>query len=55
LVDPTDIGQIREAILTLANNRELREEKALAALERGRQLDILERAKRILSFMEQHI
>lgn len=55
LVEPTDINQIREAILILANNKELRNQKAQAAVEKAKQLDIMERAKRILSFMEQHI
>jgi len=55
LVEPTDIGQIREAIISLANNKKLRDEKGQAALEKAKQLDIMERAKRILSFMEKQI
>ncbi len=51
LVDPTNIDEIREAILCLTNNEERRAKMAKAALEKAKQLDINERAKRILSFI----
>ena len=55
LVDPTDIGQIREAIRTLAVDPVLRKQKATAALEKAQRLDIMKRARRILDFMENSI
>lgn len=55
LVNPMDVAEIREAIRTLANDKQLREKMAQAALEKAQGLDIMERAKRILKFMENRL
>jgi glycosyltransferase involved in cell wall biosynthesis len=47
-IDPENIGEIREAIIKLRNNDELREEMSSKALESVRQFDINMRACKIL-------
>lgn len=51
-VDPMNINQIRGGILTLFNDRILRDEMALMARRMGSNLNIDKRAQRILDFIE---
>ena len=54
-VDPTDVHAIREAILALKNNPELREKMSKACLRKAKQFDINERARRVTAWMEELI
>lgn len=54
MVDPTNVDAIADAINTLKNNAELRENLSLGALRMAEQLTIEHRANRILEFMENH-
>lgn len=51
-VDPTDVGAIREAILKLKNDPELRQRMSDACLRKAKKFDINERAKRVTEWME---
>lgn len=50
-VDPTDVSAIREAILTLKNDSKLRMRMAEACLNKSKNFNINERAKRVTSWM----
>lgn len=52
LIDPQNINQIRDAIIKLKTDFELRNSLAGRSIEASRQLDIHERAHNILNFME---
>ena len=51
-IDVEDVAQIRESILRLYQNQDLREKLAKGATESARTLGIQTRARRILDFME---
>lgn len=53
LVDPNDIGQIREAIRTLRDDPQLRNKLAEQALQDAQKLTIDQRARNILKFIHQ--
>jgi glycosyltransferase involved in cell wall biosynthesis len=55
LIDPVDVGQIHNAVDRLAGDEAQRKNMSYAALERAKHLDIQERTKRILSFIENRI
>ncbi|SCZ81398.1 glycosyltransferase family 4 protein [Acidaminobacter hydrogenoformans] len=50
-IDPMDVNQIRDAIITLKNDEELRNKMSYASLNHARSLDINNRAKNIVNFM----
>lgn len=52
LVDPKDIGQIREAIITLRDDKERREKLEQNSLKSAEQLTINKRANNILDFIK---
>lgn len=52
LVEPTDIKQIRDAVVVLKENKELRFRLKEGALNRAEELDIYRSAKRILEWMK---
>ena len=54
-VNPTDVGEIREAILALKNDPERRKRMSEACLQKAKQFDINDRAKRITAWMKEHI
>lgn len=54
-VDPLNVSEIRQAILTLKNDPEIRKRMSQAALEKAKQLDLQTRAKRILKWIESRI
>jgi len=54
-VDPRNVGAIREAIVRLRDDVQLRAEMATAAADRGRQFDINRRAERICSWIAERI
>lgn len=51
-VDPLDVCAIRSAIVKLRDNPEHRRRMAAAALKRGQDYDINQRARRLLNFMD---
>jgi teichuronic acid biosynthesis glycosyltransferase TuaC len=53
MVEPDDVAAIRQAIVALQNNPELRRRLADAAFSRAARFDIQARARRILAWMEQ--
>jgi glycosyltransferase involved in cell wall biosynthesis len=53
-MDPDNVEAIRNAILLLRDDPARRKQMAKAALERSKQFDVNDRAKRILNFMETH-
>lgn len=53
LVDPSNIGQIKDAIYTLYKNKSLSAKLSLGSLRKADSLRITERAKRICFFMEE--
>ena len=53
--DPTDIQQIVNSILKLKQDESLRERLHLGALKKAEKLEIGERTRRILSFINTHI
>jgi glycosyltransferase involved in cell wall biosynthesis len=54
-VDPLDVKEIRSAICILRDNPTLRTKMAEKALQRAKQFNINERARRILNFMAEKI
>jgi len=54
-VNPTDISEIRNAIIKLKNDQDLRQAMSIASLEKAKQFDIQLRASNILSWMEMMI
>lgn len=54
-IDPLNIGEIRAAILKLRDDPDLRQSMAQACLERSKQFDVNDRAKKIIAFMEQRM
>ncbi|OXU15569.1 putative teichuronic acid biosynthesis glycosyltransferase TuaC [Sedimentisphaera salicampi] len=52
-IDPLDVDQIREAIISLRDNPLKRKEMSLNAAERAKKFDINQRAKNIVNFMEE--
>ncbi len=52
LVDPLSIEDLRDAIIKLHENREMRENKAQGALKRAEKLSLAQRADTIIAFME---
>lgn len=55
MVDPNDIDEIKNAIVTLKNNSSLRQAMAAEALESARNLTICKRANNIVDFMQKSI
>jgi glycosyltransferase involved in cell wall biosynthesis len=53
LVDPENVDDIRDAILRLKNNPELRERLAQGSLEKVKAFSVSKRAKDILTFMDE--
>lgn len=53
-VNPTSVADIRKAIIALRDDSVRRKKMAEAAIERSKQFDVNDRAKRILNFMEDH-
>lgn len=51
-IDPLNVGEIRQAILTLMQDHDLRERMSQAALQKASQLDLHKRAQTILDWME---
>ena len=54
-VDPTNVPAIREAIIALKNNPELRKRMSEACLRKAKQLDINERALRVTKWINEII
>lgn len=50
-VDPLNVSQIREAIVTLRDNRKMHSQMAAAATKRASRFDVNDRARRILAFI----
>lgn len=50
-VDPTDVQAIRSAILKLKNNLDLRQRMSKACLEKAKEFDINQRARRVTEWM----
>ena len=50
-VDPTDVQAIRSAILKLKNNPDLRQRMSKACLEKAKEFDINQRARRVTEWM----
>lgn len=55
MVDPKDVEEIRKAIIQIRDNERMRDNMSRAALEKAKELTIQERAKKILSFMQQRM
>lgn len=55
MVDPKNVEEIRQAIIQIRNNAQKRESMSRAALEKAKELTIQERAKKILTFMQQRM
>lgn len=54
-IDPLDVPAIRNAIVRLRDEPDLRKRMAEAALQRAKQFDIEDRAQRMLKFMSERI
>ena len=54
-IDPKNVKEIKEAILKLFNDKELRESMSKKAIEKAKTLTINQRAKNIIAFMEEKI
>jgi len=54
-IDPNSVDEIRDAILTLKDNPELRERLARGSLEKSKEFSITKRAKNILEFMDRMV
>ena len=52
MIDPSNIDQIRSGIILLANNAQLRKKLSDGAVEKAFDFSIVNRAKKILAFME---
>ena len=50
-IDPLSVNEIREAIIQLRNNEDLRLKLSKGAVEKSKELDIKTRAKNIINFM----
>ena len=50
-LDPTDVEAIRSAILKLKNNPDLRQRMSKACLEKAKEFDINQRARRVTEWM----
>ena len=55
MVEPDSIVAIREAIVALRNNPELRQRLANAAIRKAANFDIQVRARRILEWMQEKV
>lgn len=55
LIDPMNIGEIKDAIIKIKNDAELRQRLSQGALESAKQLTIEARTDNILNFMEDRI
>lgn len=55
MVDPLNVEEIKQAIIKLRDNIALRLEMSNAALQKAKELTIQERARKILSFMQQRM
>lgn len=55
LVDPKNVSQISNAIMILKNNPELCKSMSNSSLKKAKELDLTNRAKKILLFIEQKI
>lgn len=53
-VNPKSVEAIREAVIALRDDPARRKQMAQAAIERSRQFDVNDRAKRMIQFMECH-
>ena len=52
-IDPKDVNEIRDAIVELSNNRNLRNKMSSCALEKAKQFDISLRAEKIMQWLEE--
>ena len=52
LIDPNSIEQISSAIMEIKNNKDLRERMSEASLRKAKELDLSNRAKKIINFIE---
>ncbi|WP_448781024.1 glycosyltransferase family 4 protein [Bacteroides congonensis] len=55
MIDPMNVEEIKQAIIKIRDNAQMCESMSNAALEMAKQLTIQERAKKILSFMQQRM
>ena len=55
MVDPLNVEEIKQAIIKLRDDVQLRLAMSCAALEKAKELTIQERARKILSFMQQRM
>lgn len=55
MVDPNNVEEIKQAIIDIRDNVKMRGDMGVAALEMAKKLTIEERAKKILSFIQQRM
>lgn len=55
MVDPMNVDEIRQAIIKIRDNVQMRVSMSQAALEKAKELTIQERAKKILTFIQQRM